>query len=145
MDKPNPPQEAVLIRLARQASRIKAPAAARTADISTARWSQIENGYEARGGRYKPVSAPAHTIAWMAYAVGLEPERLAVPRPDAAVILREILRRQAPEPQDGGPPDDEPDPEPLTPDERRSVSAFLKAIRQQASGRDGLEEGDDSA
>lgn len=91
--KPQPPPEAALIRLARQASRIKAPAAARSAQISVARWSQIENGYERRHGEYKPISGSAPAIAHMAYAVGLSPERLASEgeRPDAAEILAEIL------------------------------------------------------
>lgn len=92
MEKPTPPPEAVLIRRAREAARIKTPAASRAAGISTARWSQVENGYETRLGRPKPVRAPAGTLAHMAHAVGVTPERLeAVGRSDAAEILREII------------------------------------------------------
>lgn len=94
--KPAPPPEATLIRLARQAARIKAPAAARAAGISTARWSQIENGYERREGLYKPIAGTAPTIAHMARAVGLTPDRLeAAGRPDAAEVLTEILTQEA--------------------------------------------------
>lgn len=70
--------------------------AARLADISVARWSQIETGQETRHGVRRPVNAKAGTIAHMAYAVGVTPERLAAEggRPDAADVLREILLRE---------------------------------------------------
>lgn len=93
--KPAPPPEATLIRLARQAARIKMPAAARAAGISVARWSQIETGYEKRGGLYKPISGTAPTIAHMAHAVGLSPDRLeAAGRADAAEILSEVISQE---------------------------------------------------
>jgi transcriptional regulator with XRE-family HTH domain len=98
MDKPQPPPEAVLIRRARLAGQVKAPAAARAAGISIARWSQIENGYERRDGEYKPVRASDGLLAHMAHAVGVTPERLdEAGRSDAAEILREIGRRGGPD------------------------------------------------
>lgn len=96
MIKPAPPPEAVIIRVAREAGQIKTPVAARAAGISVARWSQIEIGYETRRGRFKEVRARAGTLAHMAAAVGVSPDRLEeAGRGDAAVILREIMRRNA--------------------------------------------------
>lgn len=94
MSQPAPPPEAVLIRLVREAANLKLPAVAKSAGISVARWSQIENGYEMRLGEARPVRGSRSTIAHMAYAVGLEPERLATEgqRPGAAAVLAEILR-----------------------------------------------------
>ena len=98
MTKPSPPPEAVLIRLAREAARIKAPVAAKAAGISPARWSQVETGYETRLGIVKPVRAPGGTLAHMANAVGVTAERLEeAGRPDAAAVLREIQRQPAPD------------------------------------------------
>lgn len=97
---PIPPPEAVLIRLVREAAGLKLPAVARLAGISKARWSQIETGYETRGGGHRQVKGRAVTIAHMAYAVGLTPERLETEgeRPDAAAVLREILHHPQPTP-----------------------------------------------
>lgn len=115
--RPDPPREATLIRLARQAARIKAPAAARKAGISTARWSQIENGYERRHGQYKPISASPPTLAHMAHAVGLTPDRLAeAGREDAAEILTEILAQKPPP----------PDPPPTPPDDHLAPAKFIR-------------------
>jgi transcriptional regulator with XRE-family HTH domain len=101
---PPPPPEAVLIRLVREAAGLKLPAVAKLAGISKARWSQVETGYEMRLGKFRPVQGTRSTIAHMAYAVGLEPARLATEgaRPDAAAVLAEILRSAAgaPDPQD---------------------------------------------
>lgn len=96
MEKPHPPPEAALIRLAREAAHISASGAASAAGISTARWSHIENGYETRHGSYKPVTGRAVTIAHMAHAVGLAPARLRqAGRADAADILAEIFRQES--------------------------------------------------
>lgn len=103
MDKPTPPPEAALLRLVRTAAGIKASDAAAYVDrhslrsFSAARWSQIENGYETRDGGYRRVTATAATLAHMAAAVGLTPDRLAAEgeRSDAAEVLREILRKDA--------------------------------------------------
>lgn len=68
--------------------------AAAVAGVSLARWSHIENGHETRQGTTRPVKAKADTLARMARAISLSPERLESEgqRPDAAEILREILR-----------------------------------------------------
>jgi transcriptional regulator with XRE-family HTH domain len=97
---PTPPPEAVLIRLVREAAGLKLPAVARLAGISKARWSQIETGYETRAGSYRQVKGRAVTVAHMAHAIGLAPERLATEgnRPDAAAVLREILHHPQPPP-----------------------------------------------
>jgi hypothetical protein len=76
-------------------------AAAKRAGISTARWSQIEQGHETRDGERRPATAPADTLAYMAAAIGLPAGRLETEgqRPDAAAVLREMQR-----PQGGDPP-----------------------------------------
>lgn len=91
-----PPPEARLIRLVREAVGLKIPEVAKTAGISKARWSQVESGRETRLGQHKPVHGSRSTIAHMAYAVGLSAERLETEgeRPDAAEILREIYRKE---------------------------------------------------
>lgn len=96
MQRPEPPPEAVLIRLVREASQITIADAANAAGISKSRWSQIETGYESRSGEYKEVTGQRDTIAWMAWAVGLERDRLGEYRPDAVLVLDEILRRHGP-------------------------------------------------
>lgn len=93
---PAPPPEAALLRLAREAAGLspETAAARTTVQLGGSRWRQIEAGY--RGGRTKPpvlVVAQDRTLAHMAYAVGISPERLAqVDRAGAAEILREIER-----------------------------------------------------
>jgi hypothetical protein len=104
MEQVQAPPEASLIRLARQAANIRMAAAAAEAGISLARWSHIENGHETRMGIPKRVRAKADTLARMAGALsalgaaGLSPERLETEgqRPDAAEILREMLRPSSP-------------------------------------------------
>lgn len=109
MGKPPPPPEAALIRLARTASKITVASAAQRAAMSKARWTQIEQGFETRKGAHLPAWAPPGTLAHMAHAVGISPERLETEgeRPDAAAVLREILRCQQEarqEPADARPP-----------------------------------------
>ena len=94
MQRPEPPPEAVLIRLVREAAQITIADAAKAAGISKSRWSQVETGYESRGDdEYKPVTGRRDTIAWMAWAIGLERGRLGEYRPDAVLVLDEIVRR----------------------------------------------------
>lgn len=94
MEKPPARPEGALIRLVRKAAQISVPEAARLAGISKARWTQIESGRESRNGIEKEVNAKADTLAHMAHAVGVAPDRLEAEggRPDAAEVLREILR-----------------------------------------------------
>lgn len=92
-----PPAEGVLIRLARQARGLTPEAAAELTPIPIkgGRWRQIESGYE-RKNPPKRAYAPDLTLAHMAHAVGVTPERLEeAQRPEAADILREILRGEA--------------------------------------------------
>lgn len=96
VDELQPPPEAPLIRLARQARGLSPEKAADLTPIRLrgGRWRQIENGYE-RKNPPKPVRAPALTLAHMAHAVGVTPERLSeAGREDAAEILREILHQE---------------------------------------------------
>lgn len=92
-----PPPEGVLIKLARQARGLTPEAAAELTPIQIkgGRWRQIESGYE-RKNPPKRAYAPDLTLAHMAHAVGVMPERLEeARRPEAADILREILRKEA--------------------------------------------------
>lgn len=84
------PEGAALKRV-RKARRLTVDAAAALVPMSASRWSQIENGYIVRKGQLAPVRAEDGTLAHMAKAVSLTPERLEeVGRPEAAAILREI-------------------------------------------------------
>jgi transcriptional regulator with XRE-family HTH domain len=96
--KPKPPAEAVLLKLVREAANVRTEDAAEAAGISKARWSQVESGYEVRAGRYKPVTARHGTLARMALALGISPQRLGDEgkRRDAALVLAEILRSEPP-------------------------------------------------
>ena len=95
MERPPARPEGPLIRLARQAAGLTIPDAVRRSGVSKARWSTVESGYESRDGEPRLVKAKADTIARMARAVDLSPERLESEgeRADAAQILREILSR----------------------------------------------------
>ncbi|MFI1030777.1 hypothetical protein [Streptomyces sp. NPDC020951] len=92
-----PPAEADLIRVARMARGISPETAAELTPIRLggARWRHIERGYEPKRPP-KRVRAPDKTLAHMARAVGVTPERLEeADRSVAADILREILRQEA--------------------------------------------------
>jgi transcriptional regulator with XRE-family HTH domain len=93
MEASPPPPEAVLLYRARESAEITMADAARSAGITDTRWSQIERGHERRKGIDVPARAKAGTLARMARAIGISPERLESEgrRPDAADILREIL------------------------------------------------------
>ncbi|MCR3732225.1 transcriptional regulator with XRE-family HTH domain [Streptomyces umbrinus] len=119
-----PPREAVLIRLARQARGLSPEAAAELTPIRLrgGRWRQIENGYE-RKNPPKKVQAPDLTLAHMAHVVGVTPDRLeGVGRGPAAVILREILRAEA-----DAAPADSPH---LSPEERLMRRVVAAAARE---------------
>ncbi|MFI6248967.1 hypothetical protein [Streptomyces sp. NPDC051016] len=92
-----PPAEATLIRVAREAMGLSAETAAARAEIklSGSRWRQIEKGY--RGDMGTEVVAPHATLAHMAWAVGVDSDRLAeTGRTQAAEILREMERSRTP-------------------------------------------------
>ncbi|NML55302.1 helix-turn-helix domain-containing protein [Streptomyces sp. R302] len=96
---PNPPPEATLLRLAREAAGLspESAAARMTVRFSGSRWRQIEAAY--RKDTASEVVAKAPTLAQMAHALGITPDRLeAAGRSDAADILREIETTAAPQP-----------------------------------------------
>lgn len=98
-----PPREATLIRLARQARGLSPEAAADLVSIRLggSRWREIEKGY--KGAERREVHGPDLTVAHMAHVVGVSPEQLdGAGRGAAADILREILRQEsaAPNPPD---------------------------------------------
>lgn len=99
---PDPPPEAHLIRIARDAAGMTAADAARaTAGVVGATyWRDVERGHGGRRGKRVRATASARTLAHMAQVVGVSPERLAGEgqRPDAAEILREIIRQDSPAP-----------------------------------------------
>jgi hypothetical protein len=102
---PPPTPEGFLIRRMRETAvpRLSIRAAASRVGISPETWGSVERGYRysRTGGpyawevSYRQFSAPAATVAKMANAVGLTPERLAAEgqRPDAAEVLSEIIRQ----------------------------------------------------
>ena len=141
MQRPEPPPEAVLIRLVREAAQITVADAAKAAGISKSRWSQVETGYESRGDdEYKEVTGKRDTIAWMAWAVGLERARLGEYRPDAVLVLDEIVRRHGPREDIGndGPLARIAAMEGLDPDEAvafTNLAKEMRAIRLRAERR----------
>jgi len=98
-DVPGPTPEGQLIRRVRDLSipKLTIRAAAERIGLSAEQWGYIERGYRpARAGEPpRPFSPPAATLAKMAHALRITPERLESEgqRPDAAEILREILHR----------------------------------------------------
>ncbi len=128
-----------MLRLAREASGTTVSEAAAAAGISAARWSQVELGYETRRGGFKPVRARGGTLARMAYAVGVGPERLEEGgRPDAAEIVREIRRRDE---ADGGRRSGEALPPPVSP----AVSPAAEETAARAAGVTALLTPDEAA
>jgi hypothetical protein len=94
--RPEQPPEGRLIAAATTRLNISIREAARRAGISYGRWRQITAGYQnVSPGSYAAVHAPARTLAKMAIAVNVTPERMETEgqRPDAARIMRDILDR----------------------------------------------------
>jgi transcriptional regulator with XRE-family HTH domain len=105
-----PPPEASLLHRTRESAGITITEAARAAGITDTRWSQIERGHERRKGIDVPARAKAGTLARMARAIGISPERIESDgeRPDAAEILREMLRAPEPAPPQAAVPGSPP-------------------------------------
>lgn len=104
---PPPPQEAQLIRRAREARGLSPEQAAKATSIRLGgmRWRQIERGWEAKKPPRAVIALPK-TLAHMAHAVGITPERLEeAGRHDAADILREIILQEANRNEEPPPPD----------------------------------------
>ncbi|MFR0354109.1 hypothetical protein [Streptomyces sediminimaris] len=122
---PQPPPEADLIRLARQARGLSPEEAAdRTpVRIKGFRWRQIEKGWKGKPGASDPAKAPDKTLAHMAHTVGVSSARLAEHRPEAAEILREI------EIQSVERSDSLPDPlSSLTPERQRIILDMIREL-----------------
>src|SRR5581483_795179 len=97
-ERPAPPPEGQLIAEALRLTGMSIRTASAKAGISYGRWRQITSGYQnISPGVYGQVKAPAATLARMAEAVGVTPERLETEgqRPDAAKMLREITAWKA--------------------------------------------------
>lgn len=112
-ERPPQPPEGKLIADATAMRGLSIREASSRAGISYGRWRQITSGVQnVSPGSYAAVRAPAATIARMAQAVGITPERLETEgqRPDAAEILREMLRSEPPALRAVPSPDDEVDP-----------------------------------
>jgi hypothetical protein len=99
-DAPGPTPEGQLIRQVRDLSipRLSIRAAGKRIGLSAEQWGYVERGYRPAGAGQppRPFSPPAATLAKMAHALRITPERLESEgqRPDAAKILREILHRE---------------------------------------------------
>jgi transcriptional regulator with XRE-family HTH domain len=94
---PTPPPEARVLRVARIGHQMSVREAAQRAGVSVSLWRQVEAGYMTpTKGMHTPKIAPAPTLARMAKAVNLSVEDLESEgrRPDAAEILREIIRQR---------------------------------------------------
>lgn len=93
MSSPPKPPYGELIEEARAAARLSKREAARRAGISDAWWRYVTEGRQGE----TPIRGTAETVAAMALAVHLSPERLETEgeRPDAAEILRAGLSRPA--------------------------------------------------
>jgi len=78
--------------------RLSIRAAAKRIGLSAEQWGYVERGYRPAGAGQppRPFSPPAATLAKMAHALRITPERLESEgqRPDAAEILREILHHE---------------------------------------------------
>ena len=93
MNRPPRPPYGELIETARENARLSRREAARRAGISDSWWR-----YVAAGWQNGPVPGSAETVAAMARVVNVSPEELEAEgeRPDAARVLREMLREKPP-------------------------------------------------
>jgi hypothetical protein len=135
--RPEPPPEGRLIADALTLSGLSIRQASKRAGISYGRWRQIATGYQnVSHGSFARVRAPALTLARMASAVSVTPERLEeAGRGDAAEALREILGRD--EPEQAAPDLKVPDLQEMTAEERRAVLALLAGFRAPESAQRG--------
>ena len=98
-----PTPEGQLIRRAREASipKLSIRGAAGRVGLSKEHWGYIERGYRPVSGEPpQQFSPPSATLARMAYALGISPDRLETEgqRPDAAGCLREMPPPRAGDP-----------------------------------------------
>ena len=114
---PDIPPEAVVIRLAREATGMTAQSAAEASrkrdgqGVSAAYWRDVERGYGGRRGERVPTRASARALAAMARTTGVQPAQLtSAGREDAARVLEEIMRREGSVPARAGPVREDVDP-----------------------------------
>jgi hypothetical protein len=96
---PEPPPEAIALRLAREATGLNAgeAAAATGGAVGAPYWRDVERGHGGRRGKRVRVRASDKALAHMARTVGLSPQSLVgADRAGAARVLEEILRRESP-------------------------------------------------
>lgn len=93
MNSPRPPQPPVmqLIEQRRERLGMSKRAAAAFADISEARWRQLENGGREMHGTWISEDAPDTTLAHMALAVRVAPESIEPFSPRAAQMLGDLI------------------------------------------------------
>jgi hypothetical protein len=106
MTEPQRPPHGILIESARLAAGISLAQAVRLAGVAKDTWINTVRGRNGEGGEYR---ARPRTVARMARAAGVTPERLETEgeRPDAAAILREMDRaplHSVPPPPEGAHP-----------------------------------------
>lgn len=129
---PDPPPEAVILRVAREATGMTAGQAAEATEgaVSATYWRDVERGYGGRRGKQAKARASSRYLAHMARVVSLTPEQLTeAGRDDAARVLSEILRREhVPDP--APPPADSDYPaaalEGITPG---ALAPFVQSVR----------------
>lgn len=112
-EKRDTPGEAILIRRARKALGLSPERIVERLTLtkmSSRNWRLIEDGR----------AAPPETIAHMAYVARVDPDQLAELHPEAAAILREIIRQQ-------GGDEDPPRPKEMTRDEMIARAEKLMA------------------
>ena len=105
-ERPEQRPEGRLLEAAMKRQRLSARKAARTANLSEARWRHIVSGSQpVSAGVWAPVRGPADTLARMAKAVGVTPGQLEkANRADAAEELRQMLAETTPDqPQTSSP------------------------------------------
>jgi hypothetical protein len=136
-ERPDQRPEGKLIAASAERLDLSIREAAKRAGISYGRWRQIVTGYQnVSPGSVAAVRAPARTLAKMAAVVGITAEQMETDgqRPDAAEILREMLRGEASE-----------DSRPDTPRERTlpiiaallaapGIDGYLAEVRAERNG-----------
>jgi hypothetical protein len=141
-DEPPAPPEAEVIRLARKAMDMTAERAAEASrahngkGISAAYWRDVERGHGGRRGQRVPVRASDRALAAMARVVGVGPRQLTeAGREDAARVLGEMLRRDAPpaNPVPVLPPDRTWEPAILGPGRAAQMAPHIAEIQARLS------------
>lgn len=142
MTTPAPPPISVLLGVTRRAARITLTEAAKAAGISKGWLSAIEHGHDNRDGEIKPANPKAEVVAALAAFYGLSPERVEAEgeRPDAALVLREIIRQRTAKPEDAAPVQGAEPKRPHYADPQLDRAARRLATEVAGMSTEGLEE-----